>query len=123
MPEEAQTMRARLFVGLFGLLAGLGLVLAEPSQGQTPLVPIGRPFTIASGFSPGNIKNVPIDTRSSVIPVPGQTTGFFLPNFMRFMRFPNRNIIQGTSPLPAPSAFGGGTFSNALNPFAQPKSK
>jgi hypothetical protein len=99
---------------MFGVLAAAAA--DEPANGQSPLFPIGRPFTMASGFS-GPVQNVPIDTRSSVIPVPGQSTGFFLPNFRKLMLFPNRNIVPGISPVPAPSAFQGATFSNALNPF------
>lgn len=106
-------MRKKLWAIL--LIFGLA-VAAVPGWGQSPLVPIGRPFTMASGFP--RISNVPIDTGQSIVPiVPPNQMGIRLPNFRSLMHFPNHNVTPGVSPLPTPSTFSSLSYPNALNPF------
>lgn len=109
-------MRTQVWALLMLVGLGVGLMLPEKGRGQSPLVPLGRPFTMASGFSqPAN--NVPIDTSSSVVPMPGQRLGITMPNFRKLMSFPNLNITRGSSPLPTASSYNSASYPNALNPF------
>jgi len=113
-------MRTKVWALLMvvGLVAGL--MMPEKGRGQSPLVPLGRPFTMASGFSQP-AKNVPIDTSNSIVPMPGQRVGITMPNFRKLMSFPNFNITRGVSPLPTASTFSSASYPNALNPFTSTK--
>lgn len=110
-------MRTKIWALLMvvGLVAGL--MLPAKGRGQSPLVPLGRPFTMASGFGQP-AKNVPIDTSNSIVPMPGQRVGITMPNFRKLMSFPNFNITQGSSPLPQASTYNSASYPNALNPFS-----
>jgi hypothetical protein len=112
-------MRAKLWLLLLGLFLAIGLVSRQSSQGQTPLVPIGRPYMMAQGFTP--LQNQVIDTSYPVTPVmPPNQMGIRLPNFLSFLRIPNHGTQIGVSPMPQPSSFPSMQYPNALNPFSSP---
>jgi hypothetical protein len=109
-------IRTLLLLGSFLLV---GLVLAEPTHGQSPVFPTGRPVMFGKGALPTQIVNVPIDTGNSIVPVPGQQVGFFMPAFRKFLRFGKDPSFNGVSAVPNQSQFPGAVFPQFAPPVAK----
>jgi len=104
-------MRTLLKGCLLGLCLVLGLTqLAAPSHGQSALLPPGRPVLFGKGILPTQIVNVPIDASASIVPVPGQQVGFFMPAFRKLMSPVKTGVFQGVSAVPDASQFPGAVF-------------
>ncbi|MBL8792732.1 MAG: hypothetical protein JNM56_02375 [Planctomycetia bacterium] len=100
-------IRSLVLVGLFLLV---GLVLAESTHGQSPVFPQGRTVVFGKGALPTQIVNVPIDTGNSIVPVPGQQVGFFMPAFRKFMRAGSNPTFNGVSAVPNQNQYPGAVF-------------
>jgi hypothetical protein len=103
------------------LVAALALLLPALSSGQSTYLPLGRPYTMAQGFGSNTAAtlpfNVPTDAPVVVAPIPQQQVGPVFPALRKLMIFPNRNTVQGVSPLPPASNYSNSSLLNGFNLF------
>lgn len=104
-------MRALLKTLVIGLCGIVGLAqLTDSAQGQSALLPPGRPVLFGKGILPTEIVHVPVDPGNSVVPMPGQQVGFFMPALRKLMFPPKTGGILGTSVVPDARQFPGSPF-------------